>query len=279
MKIEKPVKITFYVIISFILLLGYSHLESRWIKTTKVDIYSDQIPDCFIGKKLVFISDIHHGPFLSIGRVNKLVQRINNLEPDFILLGGDYVHTSPKYIQPVFEAFSNFHAKYGIYAVLGNHEHRQNAKLTREMMVKTGIHNCDNKSFWIRIGNDSIKIGGVGDFVEDIPIIDSTLVGLKEKDFAILLSHNPDYLDYLERIKTDLIDLTLSGHTHGGQVTIFGLRAFYFPSNHGEKYRYGLKKFGKMQSYITSGIGTIALPLRFSCRPEIAVINLKKHSL
>jgi predicted MPP superfamily phosphohydrolase len=273
MKIARLLKIILVLIISGIFVIGYFHLESRWVRTKQIKLVSHDVPNSFVGLKIVFISDIHHGPFLSIERVEKLVKRINNLHPDLILMGGDYVHREPKYIVPVFKALEKLQSKYGVYAVLGNHDHWEDTELTREMMKKNGFKICDNKSYWLKIKSDSIKIGGVGDLWEDSQFIDSTVYGLKKNDFCILLSHNPDYL---ENITTDLIDLTLSGHTHGAQVTFFGIWAPIVPSRFGQKYRYGLKQFGEMKSYITSGIGTITPPLRFFCRPEVVVIELNK---
>lgn len=252
----------------------YCHIESRWIKTKTIHLVSGEIPKAFIDKKIVFISDIHHGPFFSIERVQKLVERINELEPDYILMGGDYVHREPKYIMPFFDEIKNLKSNYGIYAVSGNHDHWEDAKLTKEMMIKNGISICDNKSYWVKINNDSIKIGGVGDLWEDIQVLDSTISDLKTTDFSILISHNPNYLELIQK---DLIDFTLSGHTHGGQMTFFGLWAPMIPSKYGQKYRYGLKQFDKMQSYISSGIGTITPPLRFFCRPEVVLINLQNE--
>lgn len=258
----------------FVILIAYCHIETRWIKTKKIDLISKDIPKSFIGKKIVFITDIHHGPFLSIERVRKLVERINKLEPDYILMGGDYVHREPEFIKPVFNEFSNLKSKYGIYAVLGNHDHWENAELTRQMMIRNGIKICDNKSYWAKIGEDSIKIGGVGDLWEDSQELDSTTFDLKKSDFSILISHSPDYL---ENMPNSLIDFSLSGHTHGGQITFFGIFAPILPSKYGQKYRYGLKQYGDLQSYISSGIGTITPPLRFFCRPEIVLINLQNE--
>jgi uncharacterized protein len=273
MKIKKLIKLIGIIIVLGVLFVGYCYLETRWIKLTKIDINSTEIPDSFNKLKIVFISDIHHGPYLSLGRVNKLVNRINKLKPDLIIMGGDYVHRDPKYIIPVFDELLKLKAKLGIYAVLGNHDHWENAELTRQMMERNGIKNCDNKSYWVKIAQDSIKIGGVGDLWEDNQIIENSTADLKENNFCILISHNPDYLEYL---KTDLFDLTLSGHIHGGQITFFGIWAPIVPSKYGQKYRYGLKTFGKMKSYITSGIGTITPPLRFCCRPEIVIFELNK---
>jgi len=274
MRLKKLIKIFSILTILGLMFIIYCHLETRWIKTKKIDIISKDIPLSFIGKRIVFISDIHHGPFLSIERVEKLVKRINKLEPDYILMGGDYVHREPKYIEPIFDEFRNLKSKNGIYAVLGNHDHWEDAELTKQMMKRNSIKICDNKSYWTKIGSDSIKIGGVGDLWEDFQELDSTTFDLKKSDFSILISHSPDYLEYMPK---DLIDFTLSGYTHGGQMTFFGIWAPILPSKYGQKYRYGLKQFGDMQSYISSGIGTITPPLRFFCRPEIVLINLQNE--
>lgn len=260
-------------LILFGLFLAYSYFESRWIKITKVEIKSSDIPDSFNEAKIVFISDIHLGPYLTAGRLSRIVDQINAIHPDLILLGGDYVHYNTRYVKPVFQELGKLLSACGVYAVLGNHDNYAGADYTKKMMLKNGINICDNQSYWVKKGKDSIKIGGVGDLWEETQAPENTFKGLKKSDFAILMTHNPDYL---ENIQTDLIDLTLSGHTHGGQVTFFGLWAPILPSEFGQKYRYGLIDSGNMKSYITSGIGTVTVPLRFFCRPEIVVLTLKK---
>jgi predicted MPP superfamily phosphohydrolase len=248
-------------------------LEPHWLKITHLEISSADIPLSFDNKKIVFVSDIHHGPFFSIERVTNLVNEINKLEPDIVLLGGDYSHRDTKFVVPVFDELKKLKAKLGIYAVRGNHDHWEGAELTKLMIKRSGFMFCDNASFWVKVGNDSIKIGGVGDLWMDHQLIDSTTHDLKPSDYCILLSHNPDYI---EKIPDSLIDVTFSGHSHGGQVTLFGLWAPILPSEFGQKYRYGLHNKEKMQYYITSGIGTITPPLRFFCRPEIVLITLKR---
>jgi predicted MPP superfamily phosphohydrolase len=272
---NRLLKISISSFIILIIFLIYCHLETRWLKINHVEIKSTDIPEPFNGKKIVFISDIHHGPYLSIERVHELVKQINGLQPDIILLGGDYVHRESKYIIPFFSKIKKLNSKLGIYAVLGNHDHWEDAELTKKLMIENGIKLCDNQSFWVKIKNDSIKIGGVGDLWEDIQLIDNTIHDTKKNDFCVLLSHSPDYL---EKLNTDKVDLTLSGHTHGGQVTFFGFWAPIVPSKYGQKYRYGLKKFGEIQSYISSGVGSVTPPLRFFCRPEIVLLKLKRKS-
>ena len=271
----KGMLITGILIISGLIFFLYCFFESRWIKTTDIEISSADVPESFNGARIVFISDIHLGPYLSSQRLSGIVKRINDIKPEMIILGGDYVHYRSKYIEPVFSELGKLRADQGVYAVLGNHDHYAGADFTRKMMAKYGIISINNQSVWVKRGIDSIKIGGVGDLWEDIQNPENTLKALKKSNFAILVSHQPDYI---ENMNTDLIDLTLSGHTHGGQVTLFGWWAPVLPSNYGQKYRYGLVDSRRMKSYISSGIGTVAIPFRFFCRPEIVVIHLRKVS-
>ena len=285
MKLKKRAKELFIVILIGVILLTYSFLETRWIKITNISIESADIPTAFDGKRIVFVSDIHHGEALSIERVAKLVERINNLHPDIIILGGDYISLDRRYIEPVFSELGKLKSKYGVFGVMGNHDYFVDGNLSKQMMIKNGIKECDNKSYWLKINKDSIKIGGVDDPGGSIPTVDSTIYDVKRKNFCILISHRPEFI---KQIKSDLVDLTLSGHTHGGQVTLFGLWAPILPSDNGswaslalskesQQYCYGLTKpKPNMQSYITSGIGTRSPHFRFFRRPEIAVLELKR---
>jgi len=285
MKFKKIFKYLFILLVIGAVLLAYASLETRWVKITNVTIESHDIPISFDGKRIVFVSDIHHGEALSRERVMKLVQRINDLHPDIIILGGDYSSREEKYIIPVFDELRNLKSKYGIFGVMGNHDYFVNGDLTIKMMKRNGINLCDNKSYWVKINRDSIKIGGVDDPSGNVQVLDSTIYDVHPKDFCILIAHQPNYV---KTIQTNLVDLTLSGHTHGGQVTFFGLWAPILPSDNGlwasltfskegQKYCYGLyQRNGTMQSYITSGIGTRSPHFRFFRRPEIAVLELKK---
>lgn len=254
-------------------LLTYMYLETRWININELEINSPDIPPSFDNKTIVFVSDIHHGPYLSKRRVGKLVSKINGLSPEIILLGGDYVQRNPKYIEPFFDEIKELKSVIGIYGVLGNHDHWEDKELTRRLMTQCGFKICDNNSYWTHFKSDSIKIGGVGDLWEDVQSLENTTNDLEDQDFSILISHNPDYF---EDMNSSLIDLAVAGHTHGGQVTFFGKSAPVLPIVHGEKYRYGLKNRGDSFLYITSGVGTVTPPVRFFCRPEIVVFTLLK---
>jgi len=265
---------SYYVIIPALICLIYGFIEPYLVEEKKTYITNDKIPGNFKNFKILFISDIHHGVVYSKARVQALVKRINDQNPDIILLGGDYVDQK-KYISSLFSELKKFKSKHGVYGVLGNHDHGSDPKEIISAMKEAGITCLNNRAIWLSIGINRIRIGGVGDFWRDTPDITPIIKDVK-KEFVILLSHNPDYA---EEIKTGKIDLVLSGHTHGGQGTIFGLWAPFIPSIYGQKYRTGLIKAPRTKVLVSNGIGNVAccIPIRFFARPQINIIYLNKN--
>src|SRR5574344_1503187 len=195
------------------LIFIYAFIEPYWLKINYLTFKNSDLPSNFDNIKLVFVADIHHGPFFNINRVKKLVSKINSMKPDIVILGGDYVHRDKMYITPCFEELKNIQSKYEIFAVLGNHDHWESADLTKLNMQKSNMKILDNKAYWLVKKEQKIKILGVGDMLTDEQYIESSLADVAKQDFTILISHNPDYI---ENLNTNKIDLMLSGHTHGG---------------------------------------------------------------
>lgn len=256
-----------------LILMGlYGFIEPFWIEQKLYVINHPDIPASFDNARIVFLTDIHHGRFFSRSRVRNVVDLANKLNPQLILLGGDYVEGSPVYIEDCFEELGNLSAELGVYGVLGNHDHWQGAGKTREAMAKQGILSIDNNSFWVQKDGQRIRVGGVGDHCEDVQRLEITTDKTLESDFVLLVSHSPDYaLD----ITGDKVDLLLSGHTHGGQVTFFGLYAPKVPSRYGQRFRTGKKMADSISVIISNGIGTVLLPIRFFARPQMVVIQLE----
>lgn len=268
-----------FVPLCFICLV-YSYFEARSIAVREMVFADNDLPESFEGCKLIFVSDFHVNFCFTGKDVESLVERINEREPDIVILGGDYTKKAEGYSLAFFKGISKLNSTYGVYSVLGNHDHWEDAELIQSGLVECGFNICDNKSYWVSNGKDSIKIGGVGDLWEDLQLPENTVSDVKEDDFCILISHNPDYLEMLD---SDRIDLVLSGHTHGGQITFFGLWAPIMPSTMhpgylqtGMKYRYGWKQKKDMRLYVTSGVGVGDFPLRFFARPEIVEITLTR---
>jgi hypothetical protein len=143
-------------------------------------------------------------------------------------------------------------------------------------MENSGITSLDNQGIWIYSDGERIRLGGVADSWLGYPDPMPTINGANLSDYVILVSHNPDYAEGLE---TRFVDIVLSGHTHGGQVTLFGLWAPYMPSDYGQKYRGGFANTGFTPVYVTRGIGMTFLPVRFFARPEITVFTLKSAQM
>lgn len=272
---KRILKVLLSVLLVGISLLAYTFVEPYWLKIRKISILDPDIPGSFDGKRIVFLADIHHGPFFSIDRVRRLVDTVNRLHPDMILLGGDYVHREPKYIVPCFVELKRLQAPLGRFGVLGNHDHWEDAALTRKCMAEAGIDLIENRGKWVYDGEDRTRIGGVGDLWEDAQDLDSAVEGTAEGDFVVLVSHNPDYA---EEISSPQVDLVLSGHTHGGQVSLFGWWAPCVPSRHGQKYRTGKAKTRFTTVLISNGVGTITPPVRFCTRPDILLLTLRREA-
>ncbi len=260
------------LLLSALLLLAYTFLEPYFLIVSTEHFRHPDIPKAFDGTKIVFISDVHHGPFFSLKRVRKTVERINALKPDIILLGGDYVHREPKYIEPFFREAASLKAPLGVYAVLGNHDHWEGAPLTRKSMKKARIVLIDNRGVWLKQEKARIRLGGVGDLWEDKPALKPTLKDTKDSDLVLLLSHNPDVAG---RYDTSGIDLMLSGHTHGGQVTALGMWAPRVPSFYGQRFRTGRIEKKETTILVSNGVGTVTPPVRFFAPPEINLIILE----
>ncbi|MHC1684003.1 MAG: metallophosphoesterase [Clostridiaceae bacterium] len=265
---------TYYVIVPLLICLIYGLIEPYRIELKETYIVNGKIPESFEDFKILFVSDIHHSTTYSKKRVRALINKINMQKPDLILLGGDYVNRR-SYIQPLFKEMKNLKADHGVLGVLGNHDVFAEAKMVKDEMEKAGIKCLDNKAAWIYKDNARIRIGGVGDFLNGTQDLNPTVDGVNN-EFIILLSHNPDYA---EDIKTDKIDLVLSGHTHGGQGTIFGLWAPFIPSKYGQKYRTGIVNLQHTKVLVSNGLGNVEgwVPIRFFARPQINIIYLKRN--
>ncbi|QVK18587.1 metallophosphoesterase [Mycoplasmatota bacterium] len=264
------INVIFLLIIIFLLMFLYTFIERYWIQIKHYKIKMRK--KSFAGFKIVFLSDIHHSKIVTKRYIKNIVEKVNELKPDIIILGGDYVSSELKYVGPVFDELKRLNASKGVYGVLGNHDIYVSKDKVLTAMKNANIKPLDNQSYWINHLNDHIKLGGVSDFLYDKPDISNTISDVSSDDFVILVSHNPDYI---EEIKNYPIDLMLSGHTHGGQVTIFGMYAPYIPSNYHQKFRSGLKTINEIKLIITNGVGVVGLPIRFFARPQIVMIELK----
>lgn len=259
--------------------LGYGVLETRWLRVRRLRVRLPGLPNAFAGTTVAFLSDIHHSQVVPRHYLERVVEETNALEPDLIILGGDYVTSGKKYdlfegeryIEPCFEALARLRAKMGIFAVTGNHDKWAGLRPIRLAMQKAGIVDLTNHGRWISQGTARIRLGGVGDIWTQRQDPGAAIGDATAEEVVVLVSHNPDYA---EEMRDRRVRLVLSGHTHGGQVALPLFGAPRVPSQYGQKYRYGLVQAPVAQVYITSGVGVLPLAVRIGCRPEIALLTL-----
>lgn len=252
--------------------LGYSFMEARWLGVNELTLTIPNLPAPFKGKRLAFLADFHHGPYLPLAYVRHAVEITNELKPDLIALGGDYPYKGVQYIAPCVRELARLRAPLGVYAVLGNHDHYAGGQpYASAALRECGIPELTNRGVWIEAEGARIWLCGVGDFWQDTQNLPATLDGTTTRDAVILLSHNPDYV---EEISDPRVGLVLCGHTHGGQVNLPIFGPPVVPSIYGQKYAQGLVQGPVTQAFITRGIGTITPPVRLFCQPEVVLATL-----
>lgn len=253
---------------------GYAYatkIEPEWLTVEKVSVPLKNLPAALEGFRIVQLSDFHLYPFTQIDLVQEAVALANSLQPDLVVLTGDYVLETADSIFEVAPVLAGLNGKYGLFATLGNHDWWTNAQVIKQGLQESRITLLDNTGVSLPVGNSQLYVAGVDDCWSGQPDLNAALEGMKGGETAVLLAHEPDFAD--EFAKNGRIGLQLSGHTHGGQVRIPGIGAPVLPP-YGQKYDMGLKKAQEMWVYTTRGIGVIGPPVRFNCSPEITELTL-----
>jgi predicted MPP superfamily phosphohydrolase len=232
-------------------------------------IHLRRLPRGLDGLRIVQLSDIHHSPFTGSTQILRAIETANSLKPDLIALTGDYVSHEREYAAPCAEMLGRLRARYGVYAVLGNHDHWTDAPLITDLFRAEGIRVLINEGMRFEQNGAAFWLAGVDDTMvglEDLPL---ALAGARDDEMKLLLAHNPTILRRAARAGVDLV---LSGHTHGGQVAWRSERNAL-----GRPRRRLLKGLGSRadtQIYVTRGLGTSILPIRYGCPPEVSHLEL-----
>lgn len=257
------------------LLAGYAFkIEPAMLFTHYYDLNA---PDRKITQviRVIQLSDIQVNAYYTEHKLDKLVDKVNDLSPDVIVFTGDLFDNFSKYkaVDAVTLALSSLNASYGKYAVWGNRDYGGGAsRVYADIMSDSGFTLLKNEGATITSTNgQELFIGGLDDALLGTPDISATLGQMgNEPDYRIILLHEPDLAD---RLETDSADLLLAGHSHGGQVRLPFINS---PSTAlAEKYTAGFYDLSKnMKLYVNTGIGTSHIPVRFMVPPEIAVFNI-----
>lgn len=263
-------------------LIGYPFFEAAYIRVDKHVAQIANLPSGLKGLKIAYLSDIHYGARFNDTQVSRLVAKVNALEPDLILLGGDYADDTEGAIT-FFEKLPRLRARLGVYGVLGNHD-RTNESLLGQLtgvMYSQDVMPLNNQVAPIKVGANHLYIAGVDDYYNGFPDVEEVAGQVSSSDTVIFLGHTPDLLPQMQAAKgkdgnTHWFDLALFGHTHGGQVTILGTPVFseYIPEV-GIRYLTGWREENRASLLVSNGVGTGYFPVRLFAPSQIHLITLK----
>ena len=226
--------------------------------------------------RITILSDLHVGsPFNGVDNLRKVIQLTANSNPDLILLAGDYViHgvVGGTFVPPevITKVLSSLKAPMGVYAVLGNHDWWFDAPRVQKALESEGIMVLEDKSVAIQKEKCKFWLAGISDYWKGPHDIDKALHQIPELDPIMVITHNPDIFPLLPNNVT----LTIAGHTHGGQVYIPGVGRPIVPSEHGERFAIGHIEENGRHMFVSSGLGTSIIPIRFLVPPEVSILTI-----
>jgi uncharacterized protein len=237
-------------------------------------------PSRLDGFTIALLSDFHYDTHFSVHPIRLAVEVVNGLHPDLIALTGDFVSVpwfgnsrkAAADAEPCAQLLQKLQAPHGVWSVLGNHDVFSDAGRVTNALDAVGIPTLSNRSVTIEKDGARFWLGGVDDVLGGTADLPGALHGIPSDEAVVLMAHEPDYADYVAGYP---VDLQLSGHTHGGQFRIPFMRPLYLPPL-AKKYVWGLFKIRELMLYTNAGIGTVEVPIRWNCPPEITFITVRK---
>jgi uncharacterized protein len=271
------------------LALYSGEIERHWIDIVQTGVALPNLPAAFEGARIVQLSDIHMDEYTETSFLRRVVHQIDLLQPDAILLTGDFVSEGPASEEFAIGAawqcaniLSQLKCRQ-LYAALGNHDVSIGSEEVTAALAANRVTVLNNACLPIdRIGNRTggrIWLAGVDDPVNGEPDPERAIpasIRHVPGEPVLLMCHAPDYADDLVSTPAGkAVDLMLSGHTHGGQIRLPFLGPLTLPPL-GKKYVEGWFRLGEMQLYVNRGIGTVGVPFRLDCAPEITLFTLRR---
>jgi uncharacterized protein len=263
---------SFLLVDVFLLLVYCVLIEPRFVRITTHDVSVPNLPAAFDGFTIVQMTDTHLGTFVSPKSLRTQVDRVNALNPDLVLLTGDFVSVNKRAIPAIARVFSGLSAKHGVYAVLGNHDYWVDASAMTAALREGGIPVLFNESRKVSLGKEHVWLAGLDDLWEGSHDYDRAFDGIPPAAVCIAMAHNPDTISY---VKNRSIALMVTGHTHGGLVSFPFVGPLFSVTKLSPKYSSGMFTFGNTRMFVCRGMGS-GTPFRYRCPPEIAVFTLHR---
>ena len=260
----------------------YSSLIARHeISVLSRHIEIQNLPTSFVGYRIIQLSDFHLEEFTEPFFLERVVENVNRLDADLVLLTGDFITRGSlnflfehRAATRCAEILATIHCPQK-FAVLGNHDVAVSAPMVTAALQAEGLPVLHNRYETISMRGDALHIAGTADPGTDRPDL-NTAIPSSPRGPVLLMSHAPDYADFvISHPRGKGVDLMLSGHSHGGQVRLPVLGPLVLPPL-GRKYVEGLFRFDRMQLYVNRGLGTVGIPIRLNCPPEVTLITLDR---
>ncbi len=248
---------------------GYGFLYERHrLEVTRTDVPVSDLPDALDGLRVALVTDTHFSSTVPAEDIERAVRAALDARPDLIVLGGDYVTWGDRrYVSGAAELLAPLQAPHGVFAVLGNHDDDRDMPAA---LTAKGFVVLKDERTQISVRGETLEIAGIRFWTRRVERIAKVLAGATAT--TLLLAHDPRRLK--EAADLD-VSLVLSGHTHGGQIVLPGLGAVAarpFP------LVAGLGTQENTSIYVSRGVGTVYVPIRLNCPPEVAILTLKRHS-
>ncbi len=255
------------------------------VDTKEINFIKKGLPADLNNFKLVFIADVQADRYTDDKRLNNFINKVNSANPDLVLIAGDVITSTPKYINKAAEYIGKIKSKYGVYSCVGDHDNwayrqdnKRSVKEITEALKKYNVEMIDDENRIITVGNATIGISFITNtYIKQVaPDILDKLLSSNQADLKILLVHQPKQ-SLIEAASTQHYDLFLAGHTHGGQITLLFPFIQLTPTLVETTFIRGEKHFGKMLAIVTRGLGMSLAPVRYNSTPEIISITLRNN--
>lgn len=261
--------------------VGYArHVEPTWLSVNRFSLPVRGLPKQFHGLKVAHLTDFHYGTHLPQDYIEDAIARTQGETPDLIALTGDFIDRGPGHVKEAARLFRHLKAPHGVFAVLGNHDFavhtargkRRHGELDREVADALGTEGVDvlrNRAVRLDRGGEELVVAGIDDLWSGTADPVAALADQEPETPRIVLAHNPQSVELFGEHRADV---TLSGHTHGGQINLPGLGRILLGKK-AKRWAAGLYPHGGGHVYVNTGVG-FGWRFRFGVRPELAVITL-----
>lgn len=234
------------------------------------------------GFTIALLSDFHYDPYFSVHPLHSAIGMVNGLRPDLIALTGDFVSISSfgdpaeaaSAAEPCAQLLRQMRAPHGLWAVTGNHDAFTDPDRVTDSLRSVGIQVLSNQSVPIERDGARFWLSGIDDVLGGTADLAATFQDVPANEAVVLLAHEPDDADTVARYA---VDLQLSGHSHGGQVRLPFVHPLFLPPL-AKKYIWGPYQIGELALYTNAGLGTVNLPVRMNCPPEITLLTLHRST-